>query len=92
MVYLNVHQNRKHLNYLKKENKFNESKQTVQNENANLIETNRRERNTYPVDPTENRYNHSKAKREGHPPKRYSEKCPLDLKTVHKYIPEKRYR
>ena len=75
-----------------KENKFNESKQTVQNENENLVETNRRERNTYPVDPTENRYNHSKAKREGHPPKRYSEKCPLDLKTVHKYIPEKRYR
>ena len=27
-----------------KENKFNESKQTVQNENENLIETNRRER------------------------------------------------
>ena len=27
-----------------KENKFNESKQTVQNENANLIETNRRGR------------------------------------------------
>ena len=75
-----------------KENKFNESKQTVQNENANLIETNRRERNTCLVDPMENRYNHSKAKREGHPPKRYSEKCPLDLKTVHKYIPEKRYR
>ena len=78
-----------------KENKFNESKQTddtVQNENANLIETNRRERNTYLVDPMENRYNRSKAKKEGHPRKRYSEKCPLDLKTVHKYIPEKRYR
>ena len=87
-----MNQNRKHLNYLKKENKFNESKQTVQNENANLIETNRRERNTCLVDPMENRYNRSKAKKEGDPRKRYSEKCPLDLKTVHKYIPEKRYR
>ena len=43
-----------------KENRFNESEQrddTVQNENENLIETNRRERNSHPVDPLENRYN-----------------------------------
>ena len=51
-----------------KENRFNESEQrddTVQNENENLIETNRRERNIYPVDSLENRYNHSKAKKRG---------------------------
>ena len=58
-----------------KENKFDEPKQrdiTVQNENENLIETYGREKNSYPVDPSENRYNHSKAKKEGHPRKRYS--------------------
>ena len=38
-----------------------------------------------------NRYNHSKAKTEEHPQKRSFEKCPLDLKAAHKYIPEKRY-
>ena len=51
-----------------KEKRFNESNQgddTVQNENENLIETNRRERNTYPADPLENRYNHSKASKRG---------------------------
>ena len=49
-----------------KENRFDESKKrydTVQYENENLIETNRRERNSYPPDPLENRYNHSKAKK-----------------------------
>ena len=75
-----------------KKNRFDEPKQrdgTVQNEN--FVETYRRERNSYPVDPSGNRYNHSRAKKEGHPRKRYSGKCPLDLKTVHKYISEKQY-
>ena len=75
-----------------KENGFTEFKQgddTVQNENKNLIETNRRERSTYPIDPLENRYNNSKAKNEAHPRKRYSEKCLLNLKIFHKYILEK---
>ena len=52
-----------------KENRFDEFEQrdyTVQNENENLIKTNRREISSYPVDPLENRYNHSKAKKEGH--------------------------
>ena len=69
-----------------KENRFDEPKQgdeIVQNENENLVETYRRERNSYPVNPSENRYNNSRAKKEGHPRKRYSGKCPLDLKTVH---------
>ena len=73
------------------ENRSDEHKQrdnTVQNKNENLIETYRRERNSSPVDPSKNRYNHSKAKKESHQWKRYSDKCPLDLKTVHKYIPE----
>ena len=88
---------RTHLNYLKKEkeNRFDEPKRrddTVQNENENLIETYRRQKNSYPVDPSGKRYNHSKAEKEGDPWKRYSEKCPLDLKTVHKYIPEKQSR
>ena len=48
--------------------------------------------NSYPVDPSENKYNHSKARKEEHPRKRYSEKFPLDLKTVCKYIPEKQYQ
>ena len=37
-----------------KENRFDESKQreeTIQNENENLIETNRRKINSYPTDP-----------------------------------------
>ena len=75
-----------------KENRFDESKQredTVQNENENLIETNRREINSHPADPLKNRYNHSKAKKEGHPRKRSSDKCPSDLETVNKHIPEK---
>ena len=78
-----------------KQNSFDESKQrhdTFQNENENLTETCRTERNYYCVDPSENRYNHSKAKKEEYPWKRCSEKCLLDLKTVHKYVPEKRYR
>ena len=62
---------------------------TVQNKNKDLIETNRRERDFYPL---KNRYNHSKANKDEHPRKRYSEKCPLDLKAVHKYILEKQYR
>ena len=48
-----------------KENRFDESKQRYENENENLIETNRRERNSYPIDPLENRYNHAKAKKRG---------------------------
>ena len=57
----------------RKQNRFDESKQRddiAQNENENLIETKRREINSYPADPLENRYNHSKAKKEGHPRKR----------------------
>ena len=49
-----------------KENRFDESKKrydTVQYENENFIETNRRETNSYPADPLESRYNHSKAKK-----------------------------
>ena len=60
--------------------------------NEHLIETYRRVRTSYTVDTQENRYNYSKAKKEGHPGKRCSENCPLDLKTVHKKIPEKRYQ
>ena len=51
-----------------KENRFDEPKQRgdiVQNENEHFIETYRKERNTYPADPSENRYNHSKAKERG---------------------------
>ena len=78
-----------------KEYRFDKPKQrdhTVQNKNENLIEIHRRERNSYPAGSSENRYNNPKAKKEGHPRKRCSEKCSLDLKTVHKYIPEKQYR
>ena len=90
MMYLNMNQKRTHLNYLKKGKNIdliNPSREITQKRKKH-----RRERNSYPADSSENRYNNPKAKKEGHLRKRCSEKCSLDLKTVHKYIPEKQYR
>ena len=85
-MYLNLNQKMTHLNLKKKNNRFEECKQRydrVQNENENKNETSGRESSFYAANSLGDRYNHSKAKKERHPRKKYSEKCTLNLRFVH---------